>query len=85
MPLWALIVWLIIGGLAGMTAGKIMDGKPPYGMVGDIVLGIAGGVVGGWVLGLFGMSGSGGIIGSFLIALLGAVIILWLVRKFKKV
>ena len=84
MPLWTLLVWLVIGGLAGFLAGRILGKEPPFGLVGDIALGILGGIVGGWVLGLFGLSGGGGIFGSFVVALLGALGILWVVRKVKK-
>ena len=83
MPLWAFIVWLIIGGLAGYFAGNIMGAKRPYGIPGDVVLGILGSFTGGFILGLFGL-GSTGLIGSFITALIGALALIWLVRKFKK-
>jgi uncharacterized membrane protein YeaQ/YmgE (transglycosylase-associated protein family) len=40
MPVWALIVWLIIGAAAGFVAQKLMGGKSPGGLLGDLVLGI---------------------------------------------
>ena len=45
----AIIVMLIVGAIAGWLAGVIMKGSG-YGLIGDIVLGILGGVVGGWIL-----------------------------------
>ncbi len=84
MPLWTLILWLIIGGIAGIAAGKVMKSDPPYGLIGDVLLGIAGAVVGGWVLGLLGFSGGGGIIGSLIVAFIGAVILIWVARFIKK-
>jgi uncharacterized membrane protein YeaQ/YmgE (transglycosylase-associated protein family) len=83
MALWTLLVWLGIGALAGMLAGKLMGGTTPFGLVGDIILGIVGGVLGGYILALLGFSGSGGIIGSFVVAVLGAMLLLWSARKIK--
>lgn len=82
MPLWALIVWLVIGGAAGYLAGNFMCEKRPFGLIGDVVLGILGSVAGGWVLGLLGL-GSTGLIGSFITAFIGAMILIWIVRKIK--
>jgi len=77
-----LIWWVIVGLIAGWATGKIMKGSG-YGALMDIVLGICGAVVGGWVLGLLGIGG-GGLIASILVAILGAVIIVAVVRAIKK-
>ena len=82
MPLYALILWLVIGGAAGYLAGNFMGANRPYGLVGDIVLGILGAVAGGWLLGLLGL-GTSGIIGSFVTAFIGAMALIWIVRKIK--
>jgi uncharacterized membrane protein YeaQ/YmgE (transglycosylase-associated protein family) len=76
--IWAVIVGLI----AGWLAGKVMKGGG-YGTLMDIVLGIAGGVVGGFVFGLLGLSASG-LTGSIIVSFVGAVILIWLVRQLKK-
>ena len=83
MPLWTLIVWLIIGGLAGFFAQKIMGGKSPFGVIGDVALGVVGAIVGGYGLSLLGIAGNGGIIATFIVALVGAVAMIWIVRKIK--
>ncbi len=44
-----LVVFLIIGVLAGWLAGQLMKGGG-YGLIGDLVLGVIGAYVGGWVL-----------------------------------
>lgn len=76
-------VWLVVVGLiAGWAAGKIMKGSG-YGVVIDILLGIAGAIVGGVLLGLLGIHGEG-IIGSILVAIAGAVFLIWLSRKLKQ-
>jgi uncharacterized membrane protein YeaQ/YmgE (transglycosylase-associated protein family) len=79
MPAWSLIVWLVIGGVAGLVARSVIGGTPPFGKVGDIVLGIAGGVVGGFMLALAGVGGTvGGLIGTMITALIGALLLIWL-------
>ena len=74
--------FLIIGGLAGWLAGKIMKGRG-FGLLGNIGLGVVGGVLGGVLFGLFGLSGTG-TMGSFITALVGAVVLIWIVGLIKK-
>jgi uncharacterized membrane protein YeaQ/YmgE (transglycosylase-associated protein family) len=79
MPAWSLIVWLVIGAAAGLVARRAIGGTPPFGKVGDMVLGIAGGVVGGFLLALAGVGSTvGGLIGTMVAALVGAVVLIWL-------
>ena len=78
-----LIWWIIVGGIAGWLAGKVMKGGG-FGVLMDIVIGIVGAMIGGWVFGLLGIYSGGGIIPSILVAFVGACILLWLVRVIKK-
>jgi len=78
-----LIYILLVGLIAGWATGKIMKGSG-YGVLVDIVLGIVGAFVGSRVLGLLGLYTSGGLIANILVAILGAVIIVALVRLVKK-
>ena len=78
-----LIGALIVGGLAGWGAGKIIKGKD-FGVLMNILLGIVGGFVGNWVFGLLGISSDDGFIGSLITALVGAVLLLFIVKKLKK-
>ena len=79
------ILWVILVGLiAGWATGKIMKGSG-YGPLIDIALGIAGGVIGGWVLHFFGFYTTGGLIPSILVAILGAVLLVALVRAARRV
>lgn len=72
-------IWfIIIGGIAGWLAGKIMRGKS-FGIWGNILVGIIGSVLGGWLFGLLGL-GANGTFGSFVLALAGSLILLWLAR-----
>ena len=79
------IAAIIIGGLAGWLAGKLMNTDGQQGIILNIVVGIVGGLLGGWLLGVLGMDMAGaGIIASFLTALLGAVILLFVVKAVTK-
>ncbi len=79
------VLWLIVVGLiAGWAAGKIM-GTGGYGPVMDILLGIGGAIVGGFLLRLVGLYSSGGLISQIIVAIIGAVFLIWLSRKLKKV
>jgi uncharacterized membrane protein YeaQ/YmgE (transglycosylase-associated protein family) len=73
-----LLLFLAIGILAGFLAGKIMKGSG-FGLVGDLVVGVAGAFVGVWFLGLLGIS-SGGLIGLLIAAVIGALLLLYIIR-----
>jgi uncharacterized membrane protein YeaQ/YmgE (transglycosylase-associated protein family) len=77
-----LIWWIVVGLIAGFLAGKVMKGGG-FGVIMDIVVGIAGAILGGWVFGLIGIH-AGGLIGSIVVAFIGAVILVWIVRQLKK-
>lgn len=49
MTLETLIVWLIVGAVAGFLAGLIVKGYG-FGLIGNIVIGILGAVLAGWLL-----------------------------------
>ena len=48
MTIEALIVWLVIGAIAGWLAGLIMEGYG-FGLIGNIVVGIVGALIAGWL------------------------------------
>ncbi|WP_297801084.1 GlsB/YeaQ/YmgE family stress response membrane protein [Arenimonas sp. GDDSR-1] len=77
-----LIIFLVIGALAGWLAGVIMKGGG-FGLIGDIVVGVLGSFLGGWLLPKLGLS-IGGDFGGFITAVIGAVILLFIVRLIKK-
>lgn len=82
MGLDSLLLFLLIGLVAGWLAGKIMKGGG-FGLIGNIVIGVIGSFLGGWIFGLLGIS-AGGIIGSLVTALVGAVVLLFIVGLFKR-
>jgi uncharacterized membrane protein YeaQ/YmgE (transglycosylase-associated protein family) len=77
------IGWIIVGGIAGWLAGKLMKGGG-FGILVNVLLGIVGSVIGGWLFGLLGISVGGGFIGSLASATVGAIVLLALVGLFKK-
>ncbi|NLV86169.1 MAG: GlsB/YeaQ/YmgE family stress response membrane protein [Clostridiales bacterium] len=77
--------WIIIGALAGWIASMITGHNKEMGALANIVVGIVGGVIGGFVMNLIGGEGVTGFnVWSLLVAVLGSVILLWIVRAFKK-
>ncbi len=77
-----LILFLVIGIVAGWLAGKILKGGG-FGLVGDLILGVVGAFIGGWLLGLLGIA-AGGILGGLVTALVGALVLLYLIRVVKR-
>lgn len=77
-----LIIFLVIGALAGWLAGVIMKGRG-FGIIGNIVVGILGSFLGGLLLPMVGL-GMGGDFGGFITAVIGAVILLFIVGLIKK-
>ena len=74
---------LLIGGLAGWLAGKIMKGGG-FGALLNIILGIVGGAVGNWLFGALGIHISSGILGDLITGVIGALVILFIAGLFKK-
>lgn len=89
MIIGKLIVWLIIGALAGTLAGRLLTfSKEGFGTWTNIFVGMVGAVVGGFLFGLFGIDfGLGELKVSFedlIAAFLGSllcIIVWWLIRK----
>ena len=77
-----ILLFLLIGILAGYVAGKIMKGKG-FGLLGNLIVGVIGALLGGFLFSLFGLT-SQGILGSLIMAVVGAVALLYLIRLIKK-
>ncbi|HET6928138.1 MAG TPA: GlsB/YeaQ/YmgE family stress response membrane protein [Hyphomicrobiaceae bacterium] len=78
-----IIIWLVIGAVAGWLAGQIVKGGG-FGLVGDIVIGIIGAVIAGWLLPRIGLYIGGGFIAEVVNAAIGAVILLFVARLVKR-
>jgi len=84
MPLEALLIWLIIGAVAGYLAGVIVKGYG-FGVVGNIVVGIVGAFLAAWLLPRLGFYPSGDILAQILAATIGAIVLLVLIGLVRRV
>lgn len=78
MTLETLLVWLVVGLVAGLLASLVVGGVG--GILANIAIGIAGAFVGGWLFNALGASQPGGLGGSILVAFVGAVVLLLVFR-----
>ena len=78
----SILVFLIIGAIAGWLAGLIMRGGG-FGLLGNIVVGIIGAFIGGYLLPMVGVH-LAGILGSIITAVIGAVVLLFIVGLVKR-
>jgi uncharacterized membrane protein YeaQ/YmgE (transglycosylase-associated protein family) len=83
MGLFDLIVWLIIGAIAGWLAGLIVKGYG-FGFFGNIAVGIVGAIIAGSLLPLVDFVLAHGIIGGIINAVIGAVLLLLVIGFFKR-
>mgnify|MGYP002336504236 CR=1 FL=1 len=76
-----LLLWIVLGALAGWVASLIMGTDEQQGALMNVVLGIVGALVGGFVMSLFGLEGvTGFTLYSILVSVFGAVVLVWLGR-----
>ena len=84
MTIEGIVVWLIVGAIAGWLAGMVVKGGG-FGLIGDIIVGIVGALIAGWLLPRIGLViGGPGIIGEIIDAFIGAVILLIILRLIKR-
>lgn len=77
-----ILLWIILGGLAGWIASMLMGTRNS--MLSDIILGIVGAVVGGFVMNLLGQQGVNGFnLYSLIVSIVGAVVLIFLARVFR--
>ncbi len=81
--LTAIIVWLVVGAIAGWLAGLLVRGAG-FGLVGDIIVGIVGAFIAGWLLPRVGIIIIGGIVSDIINALIGAVILLLIIKLVRR-
>ncbi|MEK7588943.1 MAG: GlsB/YeaQ/YmgE family stress response membrane protein [Patescibacteria group bacterium] len=80
-----IILWIIFGALVGWVASLIMHTDAEQGPLLNIIVGIIGASLGGLIMGGLGERGVGGFsFYSFLVALLGAIILIFLVKAIRR-
>jgi uncharacterized membrane protein YeaQ/YmgE (transglycosylase-associated protein family) len=80
-----LLSWIVVGAIAGWLSGEVMKGKG-FGLIGDIVVGVIGGLVGGFLAAqLFKVPNAvnGFNLTSILVAFVGAVVVIVVVRMLR--
>lgn len=81
------IGWIIVGAIAGAVARNIMkDSNRPF--IEDVILGLIGAVVGGFIFNVLGIGrpdgGITGVIVSLVVAIIGAVVLIGVVRMIRR-
>lgn len=80
-----IVLWIVLGALAGWIASIIMRTDAQQGLGMDIIMGMIGAVVGGFLMGLFGQQGVTGFnLYSILVAVLGAIVVIYIGRMFRR-
>lgn len=79
-----LILWVVFGAAVGWIASLIMKTDAEQGPLMNIVVGIVGAVIGGYIMNFFGQPGAGFSIYGFLVALIGAIVLIAIVRAVRR-
>ena len=79
----SVIVWLVIGAIAGWLAGLLVRGFG-FGLIGNIVIGLVGALIAGWLLPQLGFSIGGTFVRDVINALIGAVILLVIIGLIRR-
>jgi len=78
----SLLIIVLVGLVAGWLAGHIVQGTG-FGIMGDLMIGVAGAFIGGWLLPQLGFQLGSGIISAIVDATIGALILLLIMRLFR--
>ncbi len=79
----SLLVFLVVGALAGWLAGQVVRGGG-FGLIGDIVVGIIGAFIAGWLFPRLGFSLGTGIVRAVVNATIGSILLLLLLRLVRR-
>lgn len=80
MDLQTVLIWIVIGAIAGVLAESMVGGPRRGGLGTAILIGILGAFIGGWLFSALGISLGAGILGTIITAFIGAIILLLIVR-----
>jgi uncharacterized membrane protein YeaQ/YmgE (transglycosylase-associated protein family) len=83
MTIEQIVIWIIVGGIAGILASALIRGIR-LDLIGAIIVGILGAIIGGWLFGLLGITIGAGIISDIVTALVGSVLLLLLLRSLRR-
>jgi uncharacterized membrane protein YeaQ/YmgE (transglycosylase-associated protein family) len=77
-----LLITIVIGGIVGWLASILMKTNRQMGIIANVVVGVIGSMLGHWTFGLLGI-GAYGAIGRFIINVLGAMILIAILKALK--
>ena len=83
MDVQNIIIWIIVGAIAGWLAGMVVKGGG-FGLIGDIIVGSVGALIAGWLLPAIGFPIAAGFVGAIIDAFIGAVILLIIIKLIKR-
>jgi uncharacterized membrane protein YeaQ/YmgE (transglycosylase-associated protein family) len=83
MTIEQVVLWIIVGGIAGLLADALVKGIR-VGLVGAILIGILGAFIGGWLFGMLNISIGSGFVSDVITAFVGAVLLLLLMRALRR-
>lgn len=81
----SLFIYIIFGGIVGWVASILMGTDGQQGIILNIIVGIVGAMLGSWIFSLLGIGGNvtGFNIGSFVVALVGAVVLIAILKAIR--
>jgi len=83
MTIEQIVIWIIVGGIAGLLADALIKGIR-VGLVGAILIGILGAFIGGWLFGVLNISIGSGFTSDVITAFVGAVLLLLLLKVLRR-
>jgi uncharacterized membrane protein YeaQ/YmgE (transglycosylase-associated protein family) len=83
MSVESLIIFVVVGVVAGWLAGQVMRGAG-FGLVGDLVVGIIGALIAGWLFPRLGVHLGSGIVGAIISSAIGAIVLLAVLRLVRR-
>jgi uncharacterized membrane protein YeaQ/YmgE (transglycosylase-associated protein family) len=75
----SILIWIVIGLVAGFLTGKLMRGAG-FGPIVDIIVGIIGAIIGGLIMITLGYAGTGGFLYTVFVAVIGAIVLTLILR-----
>lgn len=81
--MFSIIGYIVFGAIVGTLAKFLMPGRDSHGCVVTIALGIGGAILGGFLGRFLGLYAEGQPAG-WVMATIGAILLLWIGRKFSK-
>lgn len=81
----SILAWIVLGGLAGWIASMFAGNNAEQGITGNIIVGILGAFIGGFLFNVLGGEGVTGFnLWSLIVAVIGATLLLFIVRGFRR-